>query len=452
MPLVTQTMNGIPQPLSLAAAILLLTIAAAASGQQIDPAIAQQISAIRAIDNHAHAVLAPPLDTTDRGFDALPVDSMEPQSDPVALRPDFPLLGPAWKALYGFDTPPPLDASGSKRLDEARTRIKAQQGEHYPAWVLDQAGIETMLANRVAMGRGVEPPRFRWVPYADTLLFPLDNSGLAAVSPDRKQFFALEDARRTQYLKQAGATALPATLKDYLRVVVTPTLERQKSQGAVAEKFELAYLRSLEVGDPASADVEQVYARWVGHGRPDDAGYKLLQDFLFRYIAAECGRLGMAVHVHAMAGGGGYFSVSGANPLLLEPVFNDPRLRKTNFVLLHGGWPYVREIGALLQKPNVYLDISAQTLMMSPHALAKWLREWLELNPEKVLYGTDGYPFSDGLGWAESTWIANRNARQALGIALTGMEADDEISPARANELARMVLRGNAETLYKFSR
>jgi predicted TIM-barrel fold metal-dependent hydrolase len=154
--------------------------------------------------------------------------------------------------------------------------------------------------------------------------------------------------------------------------------------------------------------------------------------------------------VHAMAGAGGYFSVSGANPLLLEPVFNDPRLRRTNFVLLHGGWPYVREIGALLQKPNVYLDISAQTLMMSPHALAQWLREWLELNPEKVLYATDGYPFSDGLGWAESTWIANRNARQALGIALTGMETDGEISPARANELARMVLRGNAETLYKF--
>ena len=48
-----------------------------------------------------------------------------------------------------------------------------------------------MLSNRVAMARGVELPRFRWVPYTDVLLFPLDNSGMAAASPDRKQFFAL---------------------------------------------------------------------------------------------------------------------------------------------------------------------------------------------------------------------------------------------------------------------
>jgi predicted TIM-barrel fold metal-dependent hydrolase len=150
-----------------------------------------------------------------------------------------------------------------------------------------------------------------------------------------------------------------------------------------------------------------------------------------------------------MAGYGSYFSIAGVNPLLLEPLFNDPRLRKTNFVLLHGGWPYVREIGALLQKPNVYLDISSQSITITPRTQAEWLREWLELVPEKVLFGTDGYPYSDALGWPESTWIASRDARQALGIALTGMVADGEISSTRALELARLVLRGNAETLYK---
>jgi predicted TIM-barrel fold metal-dependent hydrolase len=117
---------------------------------------------------------------------------------------------------------------------------------------------------------------------------------------------------------------------------------------------------------------------------------------------------------------------------------------------LHGGWPYVREIGALLQKPNVYLDISSQDLIIPPHTEAQWLREWLEVEPEKVLFGTDGYSYSDELGWPESTWIASRNARQALGIALTGMLRDGEIDRKRAGELARLVLRGNAEALYKF--
>jgi predicted TIM-barrel fold metal-dependent hydrolase len=121
----------------------------------------------------------------------------------------------------------------------------------------------------------------------------------------------------------------------------------------VAEKFEVAYLRSFAFSNPPRARVTKIYARWIGHNKPDTAEYLLLQDYLFRYIATECGRLGMPIHLHAMAGAGSYFSIRGVNPLLLEPLFNDPQLRKTNFVLLHGGWPYVREIAALLQKPNV---------------------------------------------------------------------------------------------------
>ena len=243
---------------------------------------------------------------------------------------------------------------------------------------------------------------------------------------------------------------LAPPLDKYLNLVVTPILDQQKAGGAVAEKFEVAYLRSFDFSDPPRVQVEKIYARWVAGGTPDAAEYKLLQDFLFRYIAMECGRLGMAVHLHAMAGAGSYFSITGVNPLLLEPLFNDPRLRKTNFVLLHGGWPYVREIGSLLQKPNVYLDISSQDLIVSPHTEAIWLREWLEMQPQKVMFGTDGYAYTDEMGWPEATWIASRNARAALGIALTGMLRDHEISRERANEIARMVLRGNAEALYQF--
>jgi len=273
--------------------------AGAGQAQQVDPEIARQIAAIQAIDNHAHPVLAPPLDATDKNFDALPVDSLEAESDAIAVRPDFPLLAEAWQALWGFTTPPPLDEQGMKQLDEARHRVETQQGEGFPAWVLDQAGIATMLANRVSMGRGVQAPRFQWVPYIDALLFPLDNSGLAAASPDRKAFFALEDLVRSRYLKEGALSNLPPRLDDYLKQVVTATLERHKAGGAVAEKFEVAYLRSFDFGDPPRAAAERIYARWAGGGRPEAAEYKLLQDYLFRYIAMECGRLGMPVHVTA---------------------------------------------------------------------------------------------------------------------------------------------------------
>src|SRR6202021_321579 len=98
-------------------------------GAKIDPEIAQTIDSIWAVDNHAHPVLAPPQDATDREFDALPVDSMEPESDPPAYRPDFPQLQDAWKALWGFDERPPLDASGLRRLNAARSRVKTREGE-----------------------------------------------------------------------------------------------------------------------------------------------------------------------------------------------------------------------------------------------------------------------------------------------------------------------------------
>ncbi len=438
-------------PLRLAALTLLAIAplhAQTALERALDPELYAYILSTPAIDNHAHPVLPPPADATDRDFDALPVDNMEPETDSVAWRPDNPQLPAAWKALWGVDLTVPLDANGMKRLEAARAAVKSREGLHFDEWVLDQANIGTMVANRVLMGPGVEPPRFRWVPYADALLFPFDNSALAAQNPDKALFFPLEDKLRARYLAAVHLRDVPATLDQYLVQVVTPTLERQHAGGAIAEKFEIAYLRSFDFTDPSRADAARVYAQLAGKPHPDPAAYKLLQDFLLRYIALECGRLGMAVHFHVLSGGGGYFGVAGANPLLLEPLFDDPKLRHTHFVMLHGGWPFVREANALLQKPNVYLDLSQQSLMFPPRTQATWLRELLETFPDKVLFGTDGFADNDALGWEESTWIAARNARQALALALTEMLADGEITRPRAFAIASEVLRDTAVHLY----
>jgi len=131
------------------------------------------------------------------------------------------------------------------------------------------------------------------------------------------------------------------------------------------------------------AEAGRIYQRFASKPGPAQPEYKPLQDFPFRYISAECGHLGMAVHLHTMARAGSYFDVAGANPLNLESVLNDPALRQTKIVMVHGGWPFIREIGALLTKPTAYLDFSAQDLSQTPASLAHTLRAWLEFVPEK---------------------------------------------------------------------
>jgi len=395
---------------------------------RIDPILDKEIAQIKAVDNHAHPVRPTAAgEKPDDEYDALPVDNLEPQSDPVRQRANSPEAIEARQALF----------DGDKAEDKAR--VMREHPNDYATWVLDQIGIETMLANRVAMGPGLPSSRFVWVPFADALMYPLDNSALIH-NPDQKAFLPLEERLLKRYYAENGVAGKPATLAEYLEKVVRPTLERHKAGGAVAEKFEMAYLRPIAVGNPSRADAEKAYA-----GRGD---YTVLQDYIFRFIASECGRLGMAVHIHVAAGGGGYFNVAGSNPLLLEPLLNDPSLRKINFAMLHGGWPFTHEITALLTKPNAYLDFSEQTAFNSAHEVAGNIRRWLEYVPEKVMFATDAYPFSPEVGWEEAGWIAAKTGREALGLALTGMLRDGEVTHDRAVELARMVLRDNARSLY----
>lgn len=287
--------------------------------------------------------------------------------------------------------------------------------------------------------------------FVDALILPLDNGVAKRKDPDYKHWYADEERMLERYLRESNVGRLPATLDGYLTKVVKATLERQKREGVVAVKFEAAYLRSLEFDDVPRAEATRVYARYYRGGEPTAAEYKKLQDFLFHYISREAGRLGLPVHIHVLGGGlGAYYKVALSNPALLEPVFNDPKLRKTNFVLVHGGWPWTKEVAFLLSKPNVYADFSAQTFLLYPHALSDVLRDWLEWYPEKVLFGTDTGPGAPEVSWEEMGWLTVTSSRQALALALTRMMADDEISRARAVEIARLVMRGNAMRLYGF--
>jgi predicted TIM-barrel fold metal-dependent hydrolase len=428
--------------------VLILIGIQTAAQTTVDRELAAAISKIRAIDNHAHPLrYVPAGEKADDEFDALPLDAIGPIPLPVRLNPTNTEFITAWRELYGYKHDDMSDAH-VRELLQIKQSVAREQGQKFPSWALDQLGIETMFANRVAMGQGLTSPRFRWVSFVDALIFPLSNEAAKRSNPDYRGFYPGEERLLKRYLASAGLRGLPPALDAYLAKVVTATLEAQKREGALAVKFEAAYLRKLDFDEADGAAARRVYARYVRGGEPSAAEYKTLQDFLFRYVAHEAGRLGLAVHIHAIDGAGAYYKQSGSNPLLLESVFNDPSLRKTNFVIIHGGYPFTKETAGLMSKPNVYADFSAQTFLIYPRELSEVLRNWLEAYPDKILFGTDAFSFGPEVDWPEVAWLSNQTARQALGLALTGMMDDHEITRAQAIELAQMVLRENAIKLY----
>lgn len=427
---------------------LLLVPSTTIAQTPVDSSLARYIAGIRAIDNHAHP-MRPVLSgaPADTEFDALPLDGIPAFPIPWRLTLEAPEWAPAARALYGARAGD-SGAAGRTALEAGRARALREHGAAFPAWVLDRAGIDIMFANRIALGPGLDPPRFRWVPFDDPLLFPLDTRAEAARTPDTRSLYPKEAALLHRYLGDQGLAAVPPTLDLYVATVVLPTLQRQRERGAIAIKFEVAYLRFLNFADPDSAAARSVYARYAAGGVPTRTEYKTLTDYLFRVVAREAGRLGLALHLHVLETFGGFYDAEGATPGRLEPVFNDSTLRGTTFVMIHGGWPAVGETEAMLGKPNVYTDISMMDQILGAAELAQVLRQWLLRWPDKVLFGTDAFEGGPDQGWEEGAYVAATTARRALGMALTGMLRDGEIDTARARTVARMVLRDNAATLY----
>ena len=414
----------------------------------VDSSLAAYIDGIQAIDSHAHPMLpvpsgAPP----DTDFDALPLDGVPPFPLQARLRPDNPEWRDAQRALYGV-TSTDTGAAYRDALASAQRSVAQREGAHFPDWVLDRSGIDEMMANRIALGPGLSPPRFRWVAFDDALMLPLDTRAEASRTPDTRSLYPKETTLLRRYLRDLGLRALPTSLEDYVARVVAPTLERQRAGGAVSIKFEAAYLRPLDFDDPDPVLARRVYARYVSGGTPTHVEYKALEDYLFRVIVRQAGRDGMSVQIHCLETYGGFYDAAGSAPHLLEPALDDSTLRGTTIILIHGGWPLIDETQTLLAKPNVYTDISAMTLILEPAELARVLRQWLGEWPDKVLFGTDAFDDAPAYGWAESAWLGTRTARRALAMALTGMMRDGEIDRTRAEQLARMVMRDNAVAAY----
>ena len=400
----------------------------------------KQIETIPMYDNHSHPGFA---DDTDVDAMASPPD----ESATLRLRDDNPEFVAGAKSLFGY----PYDdfkPEHAKWLADKKKAAEQAGGVAYFDGILDKLNVDICLANRAMMPSYLNTKRFHWVFFGDSFFFPFDNSQQRASTPDMGVYVPLQEKMLGRWKKQEGVDGLPADLAGYEDFVRRTMTDNQQKHGGVAIKFEAAYFRSLRFSDPPREHAEGIYTKYRGGGVPAAAEYREFQDYIFRVMVEQAGKLHLPMHFHSAVGIGDYFSLHNGNVLNLENVVRDARYKNVTFVLIHGGWPYEREAALMTAVKNVYLDTSFQTEMLYPSQFKEVLKLMLTLYPDKMMYGSDAFPFNDALGAEESFWLAARTTRTGLAAALAELVEEGAITEAKAMELARNYLHDNAARLY----
>src|SRR5438067_3089079 len=228
-----------------------------------------QIETIKLFDHHAHPALP-----DDADVDIAPPP---PGGTPLRMRDDNPETSAAARALFGFPFADMKGAHGQWLVDKKSALKKQYAGAKYFDEMLDRLGIETSMANRVAMAPYLDPARFKWVFFVDCFMFPFDNSALAARNTDEAVYMPLQTKLRLQYAQQLGIQGLPPTFAGYL-AFVSQSLEANQKRGGAAVKFEASYFRTLAFDDPPRDTAAAVYDRYRGAGVPSFDDYKIVQD------------------------------------------------------------------------------------------------------------------------------------------------------------------------------
>ena len=407
--------------------------------QQIYQRLLPQIEKIAIFDHHAH-----PGFPDDSDVDAM---AAPPGSAAFRERDSNPELIAAAKALFGYPYND-LSPEHSKWLVQKKAELKKSQGNNYFSGILDKLNIESSVANRAMMAPYLDPKRFRWVFFADAFMWPFDNRLQRARNGDEEVYIPLQEKMLHRWMQQENVSKLPASFADYL-AFVSRTLEDNQKKGGIAMKFEVAYFRSTKFGDPSREQAEDVYKRFLDGGVPSAEEYKTFQDYIFRYLVTEGGRLHLPVHIHSAVGIGDYFSLSESGIMNLENVLRDPRYSGTTFVMIHGGYPFEREAIWLAAVKNVYMESSYQEIVMYPSEFKHSLKQWLETFPDKITFGTDCFPYNDVLGAEESYWLGVQSGRTALAAALAEMVSMGEVSEPKALEMAKAFLHNTATGIYE---
>jgi hypothetical protein len=302
--------------------------------------------------------------------------------------------------------------------------------------ILDICGIEKVFSNSTFPKKDLDSERVLWVPSVDFLMYPFEGSGMKAIDPELQK--SLDYYSKDVWELSKKYNLKIKELSSYLSFI-DKVLDDYKNDKAVALKVASGYIRTLWFEEQERDEVSAIFEEGLNGKLVSWKNYKNLQDFVARHIFMKAGKLKLPVHFHT--GFGAYASLRNldSNPLNLESIFSDIRFKDTQFLMLHGGYPFWDKLKPLLEKRNIYVEFSAINWIVFGHELERILYDWLCYPgaSEKIFFGSDG-------GAPVFFWIAAKNSRKALYQALAKLIDSQITSEEKAILVAEKIMRKNA--------
>jgi hypothetical protein len=222
-------------------------------------------------------------------------------------------------------------------------------------------------------------------------------------------------------------------------------VEGAKKAGHVALKSIIAYRTGLNIRDWPRSEVKAAFggikelARREGQIR---LATQPLNDTLVIHALDIAERQHLPFQFHTGFGDSDV-DLYLANPLNFRPLLQSGNYAHVPWVLLHQGYPYVREAGYLASiYANVYTDLS----LAIPFAVSETdtlLTQLLGLAPtSKLLFASDGFSVP------ELFWLGAKVGRAGLERVLSLQVDNGVLSEREAYATAEQILFRNSERLY----
>jgi len=223
------------------------------------------------------------------------------------------------------------------------------------------------------------------------------------------------------------------------------TVENARTTGHVALKSIAAYRTGLNVQPAARDEAETIFRTLKETARREGKvrlAHKPLNDYLLLTALDIAEQQALPVQFHTGFGDNDLDMLL-ANPFHLRYLLECGKYNQVPFVLLHAGYPYVRELGYLAAVyPNVWMDVGLAIPHVSAEIPAVW-RQALGLTPtSKILFSTDAYSIP------EIFWLAARWGRWGLAKVLGELIELGALTEEEAVAAATQILYRNAAQLY----